>query len=116
MSTYVNPSCPMYRKPSWSAYRQSIEPWAFLWTTSEPPGFAPYRVLWIRLPNGSEASLNIGPIPQGLTRVNWAYDSNSPLGLPTLTPSIKHGQPGDKYYWHGYCTKGVLVGLTENLP
>jgi hypothetical protein len=48
--------------------------------------------------------------------VNWAYDSNSPLGLPTLTPSIKHGQPGDKYYWHGYCTKGVLVGLTENLP
>jgi hypothetical protein len=116
MSEYLNPSCPMYRKPSWNAYRQSIEPGAFLWTMSEPKGYPPYRVLWIRLPNGKEARLPIGPI-EGDTRVIWwAYDSNSSLGLPTITPSIKQGHPGGTYYWHGFVTQGVLVGCREDLP
>jgi hypothetical protein len=118
---YVNPSCPMYRKPNWKAYRQSIEPGAFLWSMSEPRGFAPYRVLWLRLPNGSECSLPIAPIdPAYLAKfagrfASWVYDANTPLGAPTITPSIRHGRPGDKYYWHGYVTAGKLVGCEENL-
>jgi hypothetical protein len=115
---YVNPSCPMYRKPSWNAYRQSIEPGAFLWSMSEPRGYAPYRVLWIRLPNGSECALPIRPIPDGYkgAQASWAYDERTPLWLPTLSPSIAHGRPGSTYYWHGWVQNGVLVGCTENLP
>jgi hypothetical protein len=125
MSEYVNPSCPMYRKPSWSAYRQSIEPGAFLWTMSEPKGYPPYRVLWIRVPTGDEICIAIGPLAPGIQKADskgvmrpsvWTYDEATPLGRPTLTPSILHARPGWPGYWHGYVTQGVLVGCRENLP
>lgn len=43
----------------------------------------------------------------------WTWDGNEER--PTFKPSIKHGDPTDDYYWHGYATAGVLEGCAEKL-
>lgn len=43
----------------------------------------------------------------------WQWDGNRER--PTLSPSIRHGDASDDYYWHGYAKAGVLEGCAEKL-
>ena len=89
-------------------------PGSFRWSQNASPA---YRTLWFKLPNGAHGMIAIEPMPLGsqvrdkegvLRPASWHWDGN--VEQPTLRPSIRHGKPGDSWYWHGHLKKGFFEG------
>lgn len=89
-------------------------PGSFRWSQDSEHG---YRTLWFKLPNGAHGMIAIAPLPLGVQKADkegvlrpavWSWDGN--VEEPTLQPSIRHGQPGQSWYWHGFLTRGFFKG------